>query len=81
MVFAAYTPSGNVNPHQPMLKGKGELAYIVARAKTSQMIPNAHMSRDTKIPQTYAISPATGGRVLKFVKSSRVTFPRYKILT
>lgn len=49
IVFAAYTPSGNVNSHQPILNGNGEVYRVVARANTSQIKPKLHM-RDMKTP-------------------------------
>lgn len=62
IVFAAYTPSGNVNPHQPILNGKREVYRTVARANTSQTKPKLHMRRDMKTPKTYAIWPEIGSR-------------------
>ena len=35
-VQVAQTPSGNVNPHQPMLKGKPLAVRMLMRAKDSQ---------------------------------------------
>ena len=80
IVFAAYTPSGNVNPHQPILKGNGELCKTVAKANTNQIKPKLHMRRDMKTPRTYAIWPAIGSRNWESCNSTRATFPIVRIL-
>jgi hypothetical protein len=80
IVFAAYTPSGKVNPHQPILKGNGELYRTVARANTSQIKPKLHMRRDMRTPKTYVIWPAIGSRNRESCSNTRATLPIYRIL-
>lgn len=75
IVFAAYTPSGNVNPHQPILNGNGEVCRTVARANTSQIKPKLHMRRDMKTPITYAVWPEIGSRNCESCNNTRATFP------
>jgi hypothetical protein len=50
IVLVVKTPSGNVNPHHPMLKGN--LIKILANAKNSQTSPNPHMINAISSPTT-----------------------------
>jgi hypothetical protein len=47
-----HTPIGKVKPHQPMLKWKGLLLYMLASAKINQTSPQLHMISAMKNPRT-----------------------------
>lgn len=47
----AHTPSGNVNPHQPMLKGNERVVLKLMSAKQTQASANPHMTMPKKTPR------------------------------
>jgi len=73
------TPSGNVNPHHPMLKGN-LLLVILAAAKNSQTRANPHIIVATSHPSTYSISAelvVEDCKVPVLAKMRRATEPRF----
>ncbi len=49
VVATAYTPNGNVKPHQPMLNGN-RLQLMLASAKNSQTSPNPQIKMPRNAP-------------------------------
>lgn len=51
LVQVAHTPSGKVNPHQPMLKGNDRVVLKMMRAKHTQARAKPHMTMPKKMPR------------------------------
>lgn len=61
-VLVANTPSGNVNPHQPILKGNVRVCTIEPSARNSHSSPNPHSTSALMKPSAQSTSPVIAGR-------------------
>lgn len=79
-MLEAYTPSGKVNPHHPILKGKFFALAIDATAKNSQASPKLQRIRDTMNPKAYKTGPVMGWRIPVWGKTRDDISPSFNIL-